>query len=72
MSMMQEPEINRWTAKRKVELIRQIYCGQTTIPEAARTYDITQQEIENWMQEAESGMENALKANPKSKEHWGV
>ena len=36
MSMMKEPEIKRWTAKRKVELIKQIYRGQTTIAEAAR------------------------------------
>jgi transposase-like protein len=34
--MMQEPEIKRWTAKRKAELIRQIYKGQTSIEEAAR------------------------------------
>jgi len=33
--MMQEPEIKRWTAKRKAELIKQVYRGQTTIPEAA-------------------------------------
>ena len=63
--MMQEPEIKRWTAKRKAELIKQIYRGQTTIPEAAREYDLTQAEIETWMSEAEAGMENALKANPK-------
>ena len=63
--MMQEPEIKRWTAKRKAELIKQIYRGQTTIPEAAREYDLTQAEIETWMTEAEAGMENALKANPK-------
>jgi len=29
--MMQEPEIERWTAKRKAELIRQIYTGQTSV-----------------------------------------
>ena len=29
---------------------------------AARTYDLTQQEIEYWLVDAESGMENALKA----------
>lgn len=63
--MMQEPEIKRWTAKRKAELIKQIYRGQTTVPEAAREYDITQAEIESWMSDAEAGMENALKANPK-------
>ena len=63
--MMQEPEIKRWTAKRKAELSKQIYRGQTTVPEAAREYDLTQAEIENWMDDAEAGMENALKANPK-------
>jgi len=63
--MMQEPAIKRWTAKRKAELIKQIYRGQTTVPEAAREYDLTQAEIEGWMDDAEAGMENALKANPK-------
>ena len=63
--MMQDPEIKRWTAKRKAELIKQIYRGQTTVPEAAREHDLTQAEIERWMSDAESGMENALKANPK-------
>ena len=63
--MMQEPEIKRWTAKHKAELIKQIYRGQTTVPEAAREYDLTQAEIERWMDDAEAGMENALKANPK-------
>ncbi len=43
---MKEPEVKRWTAKRKAELIRQIYRGQTTVSEAARTNDLTQQEIE--------------------------
>lgn len=63
---MQEPEIKRWTAKRKTELIKQIYRGQTRISEAAREYDLTQSEIERWITDAESGMENALKTNPKS------
>lgn len=63
--MMQEPEIKRWTAKRKAELIKQIYRGQTTVPEAAREYDLTQADIECWMADAEAGMENALKMNPK-------
>lgn len=34
--MTQEPDIKRWTAKRKAELIKQIYRGQTTAPEAER------------------------------------
>ena len=46
-------------------MIKQIYRGQTTVPEAAREYDLTQAEIESWIDDAETGMENALKANPK-------
>ena len=62
---MQEPEIKRWTAKRKAELIRQMYKGQTSIEEAAPEYDLTPSEIERWMDDAKAGMENALKADPK-------
>src|SRR5690554_4127546 len=68
-SMTQEPDIKRWTAKRKAELIRQIYEGRRQcpkqVPEAARHYDLTQHEIEKRMVVVEAGMENALKANPK-------
>ncbi len=38
--------------------------GQTTVPEAARHYDLTQQEIERWMDDTEAWMENVLKASP--------
>ena len=62
---MQETEIKRWAAKRKAELIRQIYKGQTSIEEASREYNLTPSEIERWIEDAEAGMENALKANPK-------
>lgn len=56
---MQEPGIKRWTAKRKPELIKQIYRGQTTIPEAAREYNLTQADIELWMDDAEAGKSSA-------------
>ena len=63
--MSAEPEIKRWTAKRKAALIREIYEGQTAVPEAARQHDPTPSEIEGWMDKAEAGMENALRANPR-------
>lgn len=63
--MLQEPEIKRWTAKRKAELIRQIYKGQTSIEEASREYDLTPSEIGRWIDDAEAGVETALKANSK-------
>ncbi len=34
------------------------------MPEAARHYDLTQQEIERWMDDTEAWMENVLKASP--------
>ena len=63
--MNQEPEIKRWTAKRKAELVKEIIKGKTTVSEAARTYDLTPSEVERWVDDAMNGMENALKANPK-------
>ncbi len=63
--MNNEPEIQRWTAKRKAELVKEIIKGKTNIAEAARTHDLTPAEVERWVDDAMQGMENALKANPK-------
>ncbi|MFS2001000.1 DUF1153 domain-containing protein [Vibrio breoganii] len=63
--MSNEPEVKRWTAKRKAELVKDVIKGKTTAKEAARTYDLTPSEIERWVDDALGGMENALKANPK-------
>ena len=38
-TMMQEPEINRWTAKRKAELIRQIYKGEASTDNQATSLE---------------------------------
>ena len=63
--MSTEPDIKRWTAKRKAALIKEIFRGQTTVSEAARQHDLTPSEIEKWLDDAEAGMENALRANPR-------
>ncbi|WP_404764701.1 transposase [Vibrio alginolyticus] len=63
--MSNEPEVKRWTAKRKAELVKDIIKGKATAKEAARTYDLMPSEIERWVDDALGGMENALKANPK-------
>lgn len=63
--MVQEPEIKRWTAKRKSELVKEIMKGQTTSSQAAREYDLTISEVEKWIDDAMDGMENALKSKPK-------
>ena len=57
--------IKRWTAKKKAGLVMDIMKGKTTIAKASREYDLTPSEIESWIDEAQKGMENALRARPK-------
>lgn len=64
MSMTMDEEIKRWTAKRKSALVLDIIQGKTTISEASRQFDLPPAEIENWVDQAKSGMENALRAKP--------
>lgn len=64
-SKSQVVELKRWTAKRKASLVMDIIMGKTTLAEASREFDLTPSEIEEWMDEAQRGMENALRAKPK-------
>lgn len=64
MSMKMEDEIKRWTAKRKSALVLDIMQGKTTVSEASRAYDLSPSELEQWVDDAKRGMENALRANP--------
>lgn len=64
MSMKMEDEIKRWTAKRKSALVLEIIQGKTTVAEASRTFDLAPSEIEQWIEDAQRGMENALRAKP--------
>jgi transposase-like protein len=64
MSMKMEEDIKRWTAKRKAALVMEIIQGNTTVSEASRSFDIAPSEIEEWVDEAKRGMENALGAKP--------
>ena len=58
-------ENRRWTAKRKAALALDIIRGTTSAAQAARTYDLTVGEIEDWVTDAMSGMENQLRSKPK-------
>src|SRR3546814_633359 len=64
MSTKMDDEIKRWTAKRKGALVLDIIQGKTTVAEASRAYDLSPSEIENWLDDAKRGMENALRAKP--------
>ena len=57
--------IKRMTAKRKVEIVLEIFQGKTSVSEVSRRYDLTPAQIEEWMEEARRGMENQLRARPK-------
>lgn len=64
MSELMDEEIKRWTAKRKAALVTEILQGKTTVSEAARAHDLTPSDVEDWVDQARRGMENALKAKP--------
>lgn len=64
MSMVMEEEVKRWTAKRKAALVTEIIQGKTTVAEASRAFDMPPSEIDEWVDEAKRGMENALRAKP--------
>ena len=58
-------EIKRFTAKRKVEIVMDVFQGKTTVAEVSRKYDLTPATIEEWMEDARRGMENQLRARPR-------
>ena len=62
--MKDQEEVKRWTAKRKSALVLEIIQGKTTVAEASRAFDMPPSEIEEWVDEAKRGMENALRAKP--------
>jgi transposase-like protein len=64
MSIEMDEEIKRWTARRKSALVLDIIQGKTTLSESSRQFDLPPSEIESWIDQAKSGMENALKAKP--------
>ena len=64
MSTTMDEDVNRWTARRKSALVLDIIQGKTTVSEAARQFDLSPSEIEEWVDQGKAGMENALRAKP--------
>lgn len=64
MSAVIDEDFKRWTAKRKAALVTEIIQGKTAVAEASRAFDLPPSEIEEWVDEAKRGMENALRAKP--------
>ena len=57
-----EKEFQRWTAKRKVELLLQLIKGEVKLVDACREHDLKQSEVEAWMETFVQGGERSLKA----------
>jgi transposase-like protein len=57
-----EKEFQRWTARRKVELLLQLIKGEATLVDVCRAHDLTQSEVESWMEIFLKGGERSLKA----------
>ena len=45
-----EKDFQRWTAKRKVELLLQLIKGETKLVDVCREHDLKQSEVEGWME----------------------
>ena len=60
-----QQDIKRFTAKKKADIVMDIFQGKITVAEVSRKYDLTPAAIEEWMEEARRGMENQLRARPK-------
>lgn len=65
---MKEQEIQRWTAKRRKEVVLELLRGQTTAAEAARKHGLTVAEVQEWHEKALLAMENGLRSHPKDEE----
>lgn len=61
-------KVERWTARRKANLVLEVIKGQKTIVDAAREYDLKQSEIQTWIDTFMEYGRQALRANPKKVE----
>ena len=57
-----DKDFQRWTAKRKVELLLQLIRGEAKLVDACREHDLKQSEVESWMETFLKAGERGLKA----------
>lgn len=57
-----EKEFQRWTARRKVELLLQLIKGDAKLVDVCREHDLKQSEVEGWMETFLKSGERGLKA----------
>ena len=64
-NVVSHPTIERWTSKRKAELVLEIIKGHKTVVDAARENDLRQSVIEGWINIFLEFGRQGLKNNPK-------
>ena len=63
-----EPKIQRWTAKRKTEIVLQLLKGEKKLAHICRENDLKQSEVESWIETFLKSGENGLKTNSKDEQ----
>ena len=63
-----EPQVQRWTAKRKAAVIIELIQGKTTASEVARQHGLTVSEVEGWKDDFLSQGTEALRSHPRDAE----
>jgi transposase-like protein len=58
---MEAKEFQRWTARRKVELLLQLIRGEKKLVDVCREHDLKQSEVEGWMDTFVKAGERGLK-----------
>lgn len=58
-----EKDFQRWTARRKTELVMALIKGEKKLVDACREYDLKQSEVEEWMATFLKAGERGLKMN---------
>ena len=66
--VVKHSRVERWTARRKSELVLDIIKGRKTVVDAARQYDLKQSEIQQWIDTFVNSGTHALKSNPRKVE----
>ncbi len=57
-----EPQIKKWTASRKAEIVIALLKGSKQIIDICREYDLKQSEVEKWKEKFLQSGENSLKS----------
>ena len=59
-------DVKRWTGKKKAEAVLEIIKGRCTIVDFCRANDLSQSDVEKWMDDFVKGGTDSLKTNPKA------